>query len=239
MAGEDPPGVGDSTTDPIAGGYAKGRPKNSRWRSKSLREYRETEPAYRVSDADKYGSRGTEEIIRTQERLVRAGLLRKNDYTPGFWGRSSRDAFQELLEVANAEGSSWQSTLSRWEKEGKPEAGEARQGRTFVISTPDPARLRKENDDLAQSLLGRRLSEAEREQYVRDAIIQDKAQQERRVASEKATGEPGAADQTLYETDIDPIARMEEDIKRRYAGEYGAHEIANAGASFFEMLGGA
>jgi hypothetical protein len=194
----------------------------------------------RYVSGDEYGPAGQSPsaIARQQQAMVDAGILGKG-FRLGIWDDKTSAAMRKLLGYANQWGVSADQALSRLASAPGGDEGEGRYGQTYTVKTADPARLRLETDDLAKSLLGRKLSEEERERYVQQAIMEDRAQQERGIASQKATSEPGAADQTLYETEIDPMARMEEELKRRYAGEYGAHEIAGAGAEFFNMLRGA
>lgn len=98
-------------------------------------------------------------IYLYQQRLNASGLLDK--YNPGQLDKSTRAAFKELLATANQTATTWQSSLQDLEAAGgRVDSGTSVRA-PFVAQLDDPATLRATFQQVAQSIYGGDLPDAE------------------------------------------------------------------------------
>jgi hypothetical protein len=120
-----------------------------------------------------------QEIATLQGRLVNAGLLANTDFRGGVWDAPSQKAFMDVLGLANASGSDWQTALGQYEQ-GSPMTWDSKTN-SYVKAGPGtsltnakvvtrftaPDDLAAAAQEVATSRLGRSFTPDELQRFVR------------------------------------------------------------------------
>lgn len=180
-----------------------------------------------------FATKSPEYIAGIQDRMRRAGLLRKGQASIGWWDEASANAMFQLMTEANSKGVEWEAALDAREEAWKnmsPEDLAAAAGRGPFVA---PAYMAPDYDTLAQAVkqtfrqtLGRDPKDYEMA-LLADKMSRDyRAQYSAEVAA--ARSEYDAANRAIvYEEpqsggtvrSVDPMASLAEFFEKRYAGE--------------------
>lgn len=98
-------------------------------------------------------------IYLYQRRLNSVGML--DTFTPGKLDKATRGAFKELLSTANQSAVTWQQTLQEIEQSGGKVSTSTQTHQPFVAQLDDPATLRATFQQVAQTIYGGDLPDAE------------------------------------------------------------------------------
>lgn len=195
----------------------------------------------------------TEYLARVQDRMAGLGML--DGYVRGRKDPNTVKAFQDLLFMSNAEGTSWTVQLSDLEDQkeamGHDWAWGDRSGQggrsPFVAPTymaPDYATiaqdvksimrqtLQRDPDESEMALLTAELSGWDREAF--DAEVAARRadyEADAAAADDGATGQGGGTVQS-----IDPVARFREEFEKRFSGEIRGIRDQEAAAATGEFM---
>lgn len=171
----------------------------------------------------------TPQAVRSlQTQLVQSGLLNGKDYTDGVWDPASREAFAEVLNMANNQGVEWPDALNHY-MSGFPlefdaasgtykrkVPGESRTRAPLVTRFTNPNDLAATANEVALKRLGRRFSQEEMTKFVTSYQQSERgAAQQQYAAGDPAGGggaytDPMAVDTAanLAAEEADPVASM-------------------------------
>lgn len=191
-------------------------------------------PRYFEGDEWVPGSLGSEEIARLQREMAGAGLL--TGYRLGVWDAASREAYRDLLSMANSSGMSRQAMLRRLKdsplvEEGKP----PRKPLTHVLSNPDE--LRAVYQKAAQAIIGRRIDPAEAEAFVAAIHGGERAFQRQRYELDPEMGGTGGG--TVFEpttSEQGTLTAAEAALRRDHPEEAYAEDFGEYGRAFLKLL---
>lgn len=167
---------------------------------------------------------GTQRILEQQERLVRAGLLKEGEYTPGILDGETQEQQGFLLGLANLSGEDPNALLFRLSgleesrREKLREKAARRAATQFLRADPAAIRSRVRRD--ITDLIGREPTQEEISEvasHFRQFESEDLTQQQN-LARRRVDFELGEVDELPIETDVDPVARLDEFLSKRFAG---------------------
>jgi len=189
-------------------------------------------PRYFTGDDLLPATLSPEKIALLQRDLVNAGLIGpKTKFRLGVWDDASRSAFRNLLEYANASGLDQKQALQRYGQAeqmggaGSDGAGSTRQPLVTKVTNPDD--LRAVADTVARAKLGRKLAPDEVDRFV-------KAFQGREAGAQAAyNADPTGGTVTDAPN---PQAFLAQRIAKDYGVEAGAHDLAEQGNQFLDIL---
>lgn len=178
-------------------------------------------------------------VAALQSQLVAAGYLKKGSYIPGIFDEDTEQAYYLTMRSALVSDKTPSEVLMERAK-ARAAAGmggeEGAENPPLTIDLTNPADIRKAIKDQALDTLGRKLSDKEAETFV--ALYQGMEAAKQRQSYSQQYGAPGHYGPGGTSVSAPSLgAFTEEEIRKRYPTEAGAHDIANAGAAFFEMLG--
>lgn len=186
----------------------------------------------RYYDGDEFlpASFSPEKIAALQRELATAGLIGpKTKFRVGLWDEATRGAYKNLLEYANASGADEKTALKRYAEAGLVDPSGETEGRApLTIKKTSPTDLFAIADTVARTKLGRKLTDKEK-------AAMTSAFQAREVAEQ-------TTDYAQYETGGTSVgapsaqAFMGEQITKQFAGEAGAHDIAEQFGAFGQLL---
>jgi len=197
-------------------------------------------------------------IQQLQNRLVGAGLLKRDDFWLGAWDESTMKAMRTAMEFANRGGTTWQEVVTRRESLPQSKLDDAADGFKQFIPPPqlepDMATLRQNVKSMFRQELGRDPTESELREMTgaQEGLIAEAQQREteqargqffreqfpdtfnpERRAFERRTGqevEPAGGPRTVE--DFDPAARFAELFEQRMGPEIRRNErVANVASS--------
>lgn len=201
----------------------------------------------------------TEVLARVQDRMAALGMV--EGYLPGRKDKATRDAFAELLWMANGEGKSWMQTLYSLERQKEEmgddwawgdDSGSGGRGK-YVAPTylaPDYATLAQRVKTELRDQLGRDPDESELALLTAELSGWDREAFDAEVEAAKAeydAAEDGRSESPTVQT-IDPLARFKESFEQKYAAERRGlerneeteqtQEIVQAGVSRLSQMSG-
>lgn len=112
--------------------------------------------------------RSAEDVYTVQKELIDAGLLKPKGVVAGNWTNAEANAFTQVLSQANANGETWDVTLGRMAANGRanPAPTQTVQRPALEIQKANPFALRQVADKAAETMIGRRLTDAEANRFV-------------------------------------------------------------------------
>lgn len=202
---------------------------------------------YYEGDADvEYARMSPEQRARTKQLMRDVGLLNENaGGVGGSWDSQAFSAFNEVLRVSNAQGTSWRVTISGMRDyiRTHPEEGPQKQGPVlpaFVADVSNPMDLRKVFEQVATRITGSKVDEAQVEGFVRAYQQQQIAQQRAAFdATYSMTDENGVGAGGIVTDAPNPEVAAEEMVRQANPAAAGGTDIANVFGSLMEILGGA
>ncbi len=182
----DPRNVDPNLDNPYIGGYSedyratrplldtelddKGFRRYLRSGDESQARWQQVAPMYRANDFETlWGNMTPSKLIQMQMQMIDAGLIDPDAKVGGTAFRAgsrdihTRNAFMNLLDVANGEGLSWEDTLLKLAIEGRLNQ-ETPQREPFLRSAylaPDPAEIKNAAISAVESTLGRKINDWE------------------------------------------------------------------------------
>lgn len=193
---------------------------------------------YRQGDESRPASWGEERIIDLQGQMVDAGILKPSKYQRGVWDSASREAYQELLALANGAGVDVNTALSNYRqmaaKYGKPTESE-RPNQPFLDRRRDPESLRALLGAVSGRIMGGALSREEEDQFISTFNSMSEAAQR---AEYVATGSGSATDPGPggVITDVDPEAQASKFLRETRPQDVVRHDVVERFNEFQSLL---
>lgn len=140
-----------------------------------------------------------EKIAAIQRQMQLTGLLPDSFRSFGFVDNTTRNAFGEVLDVANARGASYQTTLDTLEQGGRDALAEARREQarqnlakfvpeSRIYSSSDPAAVRQTAEAAFQQALGRKPKQQELDRFVKTWQRMEFTEQDQTFNAQDAAG---------------------------------------------------
>lgn len=109
-----------------------------------------------------------EDVYGVQRQLIDTGLLKSKGVVAGNWTNTEANAFQQVLSAANQSGVTWDVALSRMAANGRANPPPATQVQRpqVELHKANPFALGQVADKLSSQLIGRRLTDNERNGFV-------------------------------------------------------------------------
>ena len=191
---------------------------------------------YVLGDESRPASWGEERIIDLQAQMVDAGVLKANKYQRGVWDPASREAYQKLLEMANAAGTSVDTALANYRqmaaKYGRPEDAESPR-QPLVIRRQDPESLRALLGSVATKTMAGALTKEEEDRFIATFNqMSEDAQRAEYIAS--GSGGPGGPGGTI--TDVDPQAQASKFIRENRPQDVVKNDVFQRFDAFQNLL---
>lgn len=172
-----------------------------------------------------------EKIAMLQRELATAGLIGpKTKFRVGLWDETTRNAYKNLLEYANAAGLDERAAIKRYAQAQllDPSGEEGPTRAPLTIKKSNPTDLYAIADVAARSKLGRKLTDKEKAAMASAFQAQEVAEQTTDYNQAETGGTSVAAPNAQ--------AFMAERIAREYSVEAGAHDLAGQFGEFGELL---
>lgn len=186
-------------------------------------------PRYFSGDELLPASFSPEDIAEIQRDLAAAGLIGpRTRVRVGIWDETTRNAYKNLLETANVYGVSARDALARLASAPAVGGGEGEGRAPLRVRLPHPDEVRQVAMVTARATLGRKLT-AEEENA---AIAAANAAATRAQTAAYGMAETGGT--SVEAPDLRTIA--ERVIRERAPVEAGAHDLAEVGGDFFDLL---
>jgi hypothetical protein len=148
-----------------------------------------------------------EDVYGVQRQLIDSGLLKAKGVVAGNWTNQEAGAFQQVLSLANQSGVTWDVALAHMAANGRANPPEQTkvQRPQVEIHKANPFALGQVADKLSSQLIGRRLTDAERNGFVQwwgqheDAANAEKVRAANAEQNDtmNATGDPANPDSPL------------------------------------------
>jgi len=190
---------------------------------------------YKPDDVLKAAPTGSSGRWALQQQMVMVGLLDPEDFTPGIWDAESRNAFEELLGIANTMGVSYQTALTRMAEAGgvggavpdESGGGGAAGGEAgpppLVLNPSDPETLKAIVDRAAMDIYGRGLTDEEASKIVNTYLAFEEATQ-RETHAVNTSGEGGTLP-TMPDVDVFMQTALEKQNPEEATAKKGADAI--------------
>lgn len=172
-----------------------------------------------------------EKIAMLQRELATAGLIGpKTKFRVGLWDETTRNAYKNLLEYANASGTDERTAIKRYAQAQvlDPSGEEGPTRAPLTIKKSNPTDLYAIADVAARSKLGRKLTDKEKAAMASAFQAQEVAEQttDYNQAETGGTSVGGPSAQAF----------MAERIAKDYGVEAGAHDLAGQFGEFGDLL---
>ncbi len=210
--------------------------------------YEERPPKYTADYLETPLGYGPEDIARLQATLSAAGLIsRGQHYRVGLFDDTTRNAWRQVLSLANRYGLPWQQMAAQLARtpqftgEGKLWGVDGRGGpagpdlspqtstsTNRSISITDPATARKVLIRAAQDALGRDVGDDDISEFLSALNASERAHPA--TSTTTSTYDPRtrntSSSTTSTQSSVDPVAMAEERIRAEHSGEAGAYKEA-------------
>jgi hypothetical protein len=184
-------------------------------------------PYVEGSDFDEIAEMSTEQLVRFQEQLIAMGVLDADSTLIGKRDTVTIDAMNQIMTLANAEGTNWGTMLYELQQIADERGGklvkdpDAPEFNMPSYLAPDYATMAQKVKDTMRTQLGRDPDESELAALVGELQGWDREAYEAEVAAAEsefnAEYEGGPEGQTFQ--DVDPLARFNEMFEQKYASE--------------------
>lgn len=169
-----------------------------------------------------------EERAQLQQAMLSAGVYDKNDVVRfGLWDATSRKAYRSVLELANGSGLSVGDALRSWSR-AAPAEEETSTRAPLVTRVSNPKDLARLADSVARKVIGRKADPATVARLTAEFQAAQAGEQRQAYNMAETGGQITEAQ--------DPQSYMAERIRAEYGVEAGAHDLAEQGNEFFDLL---
>lgn len=172
-----------------------------------------------------------EKIAMLQREMATAGLIGpKTKFRVGLWDEPTRNAYKNLLEYANSAGLDERAAIKQYAQAQllDPSGEDGATRKPLTIKKSNPTDLFAIADTAARARLGRKLTDKEKAAMASAFQAQEVAEQTTDYNQAETGGTSIAAPSAQ--------AFMAERIAKEYGVEAGAHDIAEQGNEFFQLL---